>query len=60
MDNSGQTSAEFILLFGGIMVVVLLVIHMYNSYMDELGGEISSKEVNEFNNELIKLSRYFK
>ena len=42
------------------MVVVLLVIHMYNSYMDELGGEISSKEVNEFNNELIKLSRYFK
>lgn len=60
MDNSGQTSAEFILLFGGIMVVVLLVIHMYNSYMDELGGEISSKEVNEFNNELIKLSSYFK
>ena len=60
MDNSGQTSAEFILLFGGIMVVVLLVIHMYNSYMGELGGEISSKEVNEFNNELIKLSRYFK
>ena len=60
MDNSGQTSAEFILLFGGIMVVVLLVIHMYNSYMDELGGEVSSKEVNEFNNELIKLSGYFK
>lgn len=60
MDNSGQTSAEFILLFGGIMVVVLLVIHMYNSYMGELGGEISSKEVNEFNNELIRLSSYFK
>ncbi|WP_458455274.1 class III signal peptide-containing protein [Methanobrevibacter sp.] len=60
MDNSGQTSAEFILLFGGIFVVVLLAVHMYNSYMGELGGEISSKEVNEFNNELNKLSNYFK
>ena len=29
MDDSGQTSAEFILLFGGIMVVVLLAIYMY-------------------------------
>ncbi len=60
MDNNGQTSAEFILLFGGIFVVVLLAVHMYNSYMGELGGEVSSKEVNEFNNELIKLSGYFK
>lgn len=60
MDNSGQTSAEFILLFGGIFVVVLLAVHMYNSYMGELGGEISSKEVNEFNNELNKLSNYFR
>ena len=33
MDDNGQTSAEFILLFGGIMVVVLLVIYMYNKYM---------------------------
>lgn len=60
MDDSAQTSAEFILLFGGIMVVVLLVIHMYNSYMNDLGGEIKSKEVNEFNNQLKILARYFK
>lgn len=59
MDNSAQTSAEFILLFGGIMVVVLLVIHMYNSYMDDLGGEIRSKEVNEFNNALSDMYSYF-
>lgn len=60
MDNSGQTSAEFILLFGGIMVVVLLVIYMYNSYMSDLSGEISSREVNEFNNQLANLKSYFK
>lgn len=60
MDDSAQTSAEFILLFGGIMVVVLLAIHMYNSYMNDLGGEIKSKEVNEFNNQLKMLARYFK
>ena len=60
MDNSGQTAAEFILLFGGIMVVVLLAIYMYNSYMSDLSGEISSREVNEFNNQLVNLKNYFK
>lgn len=60
MDNSGQTSAEFILLFGGIMVVVLLAIYMYNSYVSDLSGEISSREVNEFNTQLANLKSYFK
>ncbi len=60
MDESGQTSAEFILLFGGIMVVVLLAIYMYNNYMSDLSGEIASKEVNEFNNELRGIGKYFK
>ena len=60
MDNSAQASAEFILLFGGIFVVVLLVIYMYNSYMNDLSGEIASKEINEFNNQLKNLGNYFK
>ncbi len=60
MDESGQTSAEFILLFGGIMVVVLLAIYMYKNYMSDLSGQIDSKEVKEFNNELRHLERYFK
>lgn len=60
MDNKGQASAEFILLFGGIMVVVLLAIYMYNNYISDLGGEISSKEVKEFNSELNALGKYFK
>ena len=60
MDDSGQTSAEFILLFGGIIVVVLLAICMYNSYMSDLSGEIASREVQEFNNQLSNIGRYFK
>lgn len=60
MDNGGQSSAELILLFGGIMVVVLLAIYMYNNYMSDLGGQIQSKEVNDFNNQLIGIERYFK
>lgn len=60
MDKKGQASAEFILLFGGIMVVVLLAIYMYNRYLSELNGEISSKEVNEFNDCLENIKDYFK
>lgn len=60
MDNNGQASAEFILLFGGILVVVLLAIYMYNNYISDLSGEIQSKEVKEFNDELKILGKYFK
>ena len=59
VDNNGQSSAEFILLFGGIIVVVLLLIHMYNNYINDLGDQIYSKEVKEFNSQLNKLGRYF-
>ena len=60
MDDSGQASAEFILLFGGIIVVVLLAIYMYKNYMIDLSGEIQSKEVNQLNSQLNSLGRYFK
>ena len=60
MATRGQASAEFILLFGGIMVVVLLAIHMYNTYMKDLSGEIASREVNQFNSELNSIGKYFK
>ncbi len=59
MDSKGQASAEFILLFGGIFVVVLLAIHMYKNYMSDLSGEIASKEVREFNGQLEILKGYF-
>lgn len=60
MDNKAQASAEFILLFGGIIVVVLLAIYMYNNYVNDLNGEIASREVNQFNDEINDLSTFFK
>ncbi len=60
MDDRGQASAEFILLFGGIIVVVLLAIYMYNNYISDLSDEIASKELNEFNSQLNDLGKYFK
>ena len=60
MDNRAQSSAEFILLFGGIIVVVLLAIFMYRNYLSDLSGQIESKEVNEFNIQLGNLGKFFK
>ena len=59
MDNSAQASAELILLFGGIMVVVLLAIYMYKNYIQDLGSEIKSEEVSRLNNELQEISELF-
>ena len=59
-NKRAQASVEYILLFGGIMVVVLLAIYMYNNYINDLSGEIASKEVKEFNGELNTLGKYFK
>ena len=59
MDNNAQVSAELILLFGGIMVVVLLAVYMYKTYVADLSGEIQSNEVNEFKSKLSEISEIF-
>ncbi|WP_407380041.1 class III signal peptide-containing protein [Methanobrevibacter sp.] len=59
MDNSAQASAELILLFGGIMVVVLLAIYMYKNYIRDLQNEIQSEEVSRLNNKLQEISEIF-
>ena len=59
MDNNAQASAELILLFGGIMVVVLLAVYMYKTYVRDLSGEIQSKEVSEFKSKLGEISEIF-
>lgn len=59
LDNKGQTSAEFILLIGGIIVAVLLTLMFYRNYITALSGEIKGEEVSNFNNKLDSLSKYF-
>ncbi|MBR0271599.1 MAG: class III signal peptide-containing protein [Methanobrevibacter sp.] len=59
MDNSAQASAELILLFGGIMVVVLLAVFMYRNYVRDLGSEVQSEEVSKLNGKLQEISEIF-
>jgi len=59
IDDNGQASAEFILLFGGIMVVVLLAIYLYRDYVSDLSGELKSNEVSQLNNKLNDISDLF-
>ena len=33
-ENSGQGAAEYILLFGGVIVIALLALTIYRSYMN--------------------------
>ena len=41
-DESGQSSAELILLIGGMIVIVLIAMSFYKSYILSIGDEISS------------------
>ena len=47
--EKGQGSVELILIIGGIMVIVLLVVSMYKSYLVDLGSEIDSSEIKTLN-----------
>ncbi|MCI5736991.1 MAG: class III signal peptide-containing protein [Methanobrevibacter ruminantium] len=48
-DNKGQGAVELILIIGGIIVIILLVVSMYKSYIVDLGTEIDSNEINTLN-----------
>jgi uncharacterized protein (UPF0333 family) len=48
-DNRGQGAVELILIIGGIIVIILLVVSMYKSYLIDLGTEIDSNEINTLN-----------
>ena len=48
-DNRGQGAVELILIIGGIIVIILLVVSMYKSYLVDLGNEIDSNELNTLN-----------
>ena len=49
-DNYGQGSVELILIIGGIIVIILIVVSMYKTYLLDLGSEIDSNEIKTLNN----------
>ena len=58
-DNQGQGSVELILIIGGIIVIILLVVSMYKSYLLDLGSEIDSNEINTLNASFSDISSRF-
>ena len=43
-DNSGQGAAEYILLFGGVLVIALLALTIYRSYMETSDVSLKAKD----------------
>ncbi|WP_295621009.1 class III signal peptide-containing protein [uncultured Methanobrevibacter sp.] len=59
IDSKGQGSVELILIIGGIIVIILLVVSMYKSYLLDLGNEIDSNEMNSLNSSFNDISSKF-
>ncbi|WP_295608325.1 class III signal peptide-containing protein [Methanobrevibacter sp.] len=58
-DNKGQGAVELILIIGGIIVIILLVVSMYKSYLVDLGNEIDSNEINTLNTSFSDIASKF-
>lgn len=58
-DESGQSSAELILLIGGMIVIVLIAMSFYKSYILSIGDEISSNELNNINKSIESIHSKF-
>ncbi len=43
-DQSGQGAAEYILLFGGVIVIALFALTIYRTYMDTSNTSLSAKD----------------
>ena len=58
-DEMGQGSAELILIIGGIIVIILVVVSMYKSYLSDLGTEIGSNEMKTLNSSFCDIGSRF-
>ena len=43
-ENSGHGAAEYILLFGGVIVIALLALTIYRSYMETSDTSLKAKD----------------
>lgn len=58
-DKNGQGSVELILIIGGMIVIILLVVSMYKSYLLDFGTEIDSNEIRTLNSSFNDLASKF-
>lgn len=41
-DEKAQTAAEYLMIFGGIIIIVLVAVISYQNYVKGLGGNITN------------------
>ncbi|HEX7468504.1 MAG TPA: class III signal peptide-containing protein [Methanobacterium sp.] len=58
-DEVAQTSAELILIFGGIIVIALIALVTYQNYLKGLGNEIHDTELQNTINQINALKNKF-
>jgi hypothetical protein len=51
-DEAAQTSAELILLFGGVIAIVVLAGFYYKNYLSGLGGNITANDLQSVTNNI--------
>lgn len=59
IEENAQSSAELILLIGGILIIVLAFLDFYKRYLYDISNNVNSKELHDFNNSVNHLSNKF-
>ncbi|MEG3225311.1 MAG: class III signal peptide-containing protein [Methanobacteriales archaeon Met13] len=59
-EESGQTSAEMLLILGGIMIIVIVAAIVYRNYTQNLGKEINNTDVQNVTNSIKQLNNTVK
>ncbi|MDD3985080.1 MAG: class III signal peptide-containing protein [Methanobacterium sp.] len=58
-EETGQSSAELMLLFGGIIVITIIAALFYKNYLSGLGNEVTNTDLQNVNNSINNLSNKF-
>jgi hypothetical protein len=58
-EESAQTSAELILIVGGIIIIAIVAAIFYKNYVNGLGNEINNTDVANVNNNITDLKTLF-
>ncbi|WP_048191474.1 hypothetical protein [Methanobacterium sp. SMA-27] len=58
-EEAAQSSAELVLLFGGIIVIAIVAALFYKNYLSGLGNGINNTDLQNVNNKINNLSNKF-
>jgi hypothetical protein len=58
-DESGQTSAELLLVIGGMIVIAIFMLLMYKNYVTGLGNEVNNTDAKDLSNKINGLKNDF-